>query len=83
MEVKSNNDATYSIKWTPSTAGYYTINVTMDGQPLEESYMVELCFRAYYGFIIAGAVRSNMFLCTVRTLFTFLKIRFIFLADFL
>ena len=55
MEVRSNNDGTYTIQWTPCAAGYYTINVTVDGQPLDEAYMVKDTFEpftVYYSFYI-------------------------------
>lgn len=36
MLVRPYNDGTYNATWTPSSTGWYSILVTIDGYPLEE-----------------------------------------------
>ncbi|KAG8222416.1 hypothetical protein J437_LFUL004875 [Ladona fulva] len=40
--VRSNGDGTYSASWTPSCAGWYSLHMTVDGYPVEQTYKVEV-----------------------------------------
>lgn len=51
MLVRPNADGSYSANWTPSTAGLYTILVTIDGYPLEDVYKVISLNFQYFSFI--------------------------------
>lgn len=42
MLVRPNADGSYSANWTPSSSGFYSIHVTIDGYSLHEVYKVDV-----------------------------------------
>ncbi|XP_074101339.1 MYC binding protein highwire isoform X2 [Cotesia typhae] len=42
MLVRPNGDGSYSATWTPSSVGWYSLMITIDGYNMENSYKVEI-----------------------------------------
>ncbi|XP_066580931.1 E3 ubiquitin-protein ligase MYCBP2 [Prorops nasuta] len=42
MLVRPNGDGSYSATWTPSTVGWYSLIITVDGYSMEDHYKVEV-----------------------------------------
>ncbi|XP_026670203.1 E3 ubiquitin-protein ligase MYCBP2-like isoform X5 [Ceratina calcarata] len=42
MLVRPNGDGSYSATWTPSSVGWYSLMVTVDGYNMEDKYKVEV-----------------------------------------
>ncbi|XP_014476552.1 PREDICTED: E3 ubiquitin-protein ligase MYCBP2 isoform X4 [Dinoponera quadriceps] len=42
MLVRPNGDGSYSATWTPSSVGWYSLMITVDGYNMEDNYKVEV-----------------------------------------
>ncbi|XP_076245488.1 MYC binding protein highwire [Calliopsis andreniformis] len=42
MLVRPNGDGSYSATWTPSSVGWYSLMITVDGYNMEDTYKVEV-----------------------------------------
>ncbi|KAK0177727.1 hypothetical protein PV328_001747 [Microctonus aethiopoides] len=42
MLVRPNSDGSYSATWTPSSVGWYSLMITVDGYSMENNYKVEV-----------------------------------------
>ncbi|XP_034938609.1 E3 ubiquitin-protein ligase MYCBP2-like isoform X2 [Chelonus insularis] len=42
MLVRPNGDGSYSATWTPSSVGWYSLMITIDGYSIENNYKVEI-----------------------------------------
>ncbi|XP_026302017.1 E3 ubiquitin-protein ligase MYCBP2 isoform X8 [Apis mellifera] len=42
MLVRPNDDGSYSAAWTPSSVGWYSLVITIDGYDMEDKYKVEV-----------------------------------------
>ncbi|RLU26230.1 hypothetical protein DMN91_000023 [Ooceraea biroi] len=42
MLVRPNGDGSYSATWTPSSVGWYSLMITVDGYSMEDNYKVEV-----------------------------------------